>query len=293
MQVIDVKIVGDSFAEPQQLSKIPKVGIDYSKPVVIYGAMPVWLAAHLSAEYSNKGVWFGVYDPRLKGAVVTARHSANAPEIGSVVPIDPAKIESQRKTIVVAIAGDPNSGKSVFLHLLADALRARSKIILTQEGDIVAPTQNWSLYAPELRKEIKEEAKRSPEERLAWIVNSLRSAKESRATDVILVDIGGGKPHEGIRITAENLAILQHVDYVVIVSRDRESIEAWERELREKTPHIKILARYLSIYNPEGNYDFNEPNAVWHLDRKAYVERKIPEQTLKKIQELANLITSL
>ena len=293
LQIIDIKIVGDSFAEPEQLRKLPDIEIDWSKPIVIFGQMPVWLATHLAAKYSNKSTWFGVYDPRLKGAVVVARHSKSAPEVGEVVPLDPSRFEAQRKTKVVAVVGDPNSGKSVFLHLLSDALRAGKRMVLTQEGDVVAPTQHWSLYAPEIRKELKEEARKAPEERLAWIVNSLRTTKESNAVDVVLVDLGGGRPHEGVRVTAENLAILQHVDYIVIVSRDRESIEAWERELREKTPHVKIVARLLSIYSPEGVYSFAEQDAVWHLDRRAYVEKKIPEHTIKKATEIANLIASL
>lgn len=293
IQIIDVRIVGDSFAEPSTLSRISLPGVDWSKPVVMFGQMPVWLASHIASEYSNRSPWFGVYDPRLKGAVIAARHSKDAPEIGSVVPIDATKIEAQRRTKIVAVVGDLNSGKSVFLHLLSDSLRRQGKMVLTQEGDVVAPTQHWSLYSPELRAQIKQESYRSAEERLVWIVNSLRNAREANANDFILVDLGGGRPDLGVRITSENLAIMQHVDYVIIVSRDQQSIEAWEREIREKTPHIKILARLVSRFNQSGEYDFSEKDAVWHLDRKAYTERKIPEQTVKKVDEIASLLSAL
>ncbi len=298
IQVIVVKIVGDRFVEPSVLSRIDWEGLrarlDASKPVVFYGAAPIWLGACIAAKFCNYGVWYGVFDPRLKGVVVVARHHPAAPQIGEVIPLSGEEVEkalqsTPKNTKVVAICGDPNSGKSVFLHILNDVLRKKGLQTLTQEGDLFAPTQHWSLFAPSLRRELKKY--QDPHARLAWVVNSLRSAKESRSVDVVLVDIGGGRPDLGVRITPENLAILQNVDLVVVVSRnDANQIEAWLRELREKTPHVKVVAVLESVYNPEGRYDFSKPNVVWHLDRTAYANGMIPAPTWERVEEVAEKI---
>jgi len=298
VQVIAVKIVGDRFIEPSALSQIDweglKAQLDPSKPIAFYGAAPIWLGAAFAARFANHGTWYGVFDPRLKGIVVVARHHPAAPQVGEVVPLSGEEVEKAlasqpRNTKVVAICGDPNSGKSVFLHMLNDVLRKKGLQTLTQEGDLFAPTQHWSLFAPSLRKELKKYM--SPEERLAWIVNSLRAARESKAVDVVLVDIGGGRPDLGVRVTPENLAILQHVDLVVIVSRnDANQIQAWLKELREKTPHVKVVEVLESVYNPEGKYDFARQGCVWHLDRTAYANSMIPPATWRVVERVAEKI---
>jgi len=93
LQVIYVRIEGDRFVEPSAMRSIEYPEVDWSRPVVIYGQMPMWVFARLSAEYANKSPWFGIYDPRLTGAVVVARHSKAAPQVGSVVPVDAKKVE--------------------------------------------------------------------------------------------------------------------------------------------------------------------------------------------------------
>ena len=45
----------------------------------------------------------------------------------------------------VAILGDPNSGKSVFLRILYDVLASLQVAVISQEADLTAPTQGWSL----------------------------------------------------------------------------------------------------------------------------------------------------
>jgi len=92
-QVVYVKVEGDRFVEPSVMRSIEYPEVDWSRPVVVYGQMPMWLFARLSAEYANKAPWFGIYDPRLGGAVVVARHSKSAPVVGSVVPLDARKVE--------------------------------------------------------------------------------------------------------------------------------------------------------------------------------------------------------
>jgi len=288
--IVEVQIVGDRFVEPSVLQSIDIRGIlerlDPQKGIIISGLMPIWLGAFFHAELANYGQWYGVYDPRLGGAVVVARHHPDAPEVGTVVPV-----RASSKPKIIAVVGDPNSGKSVFLNLLNDALRKRGLITLTQEGDIFAPTQNWSLYAPELRKRLKKNME--PGERLRWVLRSLEGVRAS-TLDVVLVDVGGGRPDLGVRVTKENEEILKRVDAVIIVSRnDQGQIEAWKWELAEKLPGLRVVAALESIYDPSGNYDFSKENAVWHLDRTAYANREIPEETLRVVDAVAEEVVRL
>lgn len=188
---------------------------------------------------------------------------------------------------IIAVVGDPNSGKSVFLRLLYDELAKRNVKVLSQEADIFAPTQGWSLSpnGSHIRKELKRSFEF--EKRLKWILKSLEGLR-SNFDGIVLADVGGGRPDLGIRVTDENKEILSRCTHVIIVSRDEESINAWKKELAEKVPHVKVLIALRSIYNPEGKYNFDEKGVIWHLDRTAYFNKLIPEPTLKLISNLVD-----
>jgi len=196
--------------------------------------------------------------------------------------------------LIIAVLGDPNSGKSVALNLLYRELAARGLKIIMQEGDVTAPTQPWSLSddGAKLRKELK--AHMDAQKRLAWIMQSLSALRNNKALDVVLVDVGGGRPDLGERVTEWNAAILAHCTHAVIVSRnDSGQIAAWIKELAQKTPHIKIIAWFESVYSPKRIYNFNAANCLWHLDRKAFAENSIPEPTIERIKHLADKITAV
>jgi CRISPR-associated protein Csx3 len=95
-QLAYVKMEG-SFAEPLKMREVGweklRDSVDQEKPIIFYGMAPIWLGARVAAVLSNIPRWYAVYDPRIGGAVVTARHSPEAPDIGSVVGVE-LKIES-------------------------------------------------------------------------------------------------------------------------------------------------------------------------------------------------------
>ncbi len=62
--------------------------------LVLSGRAPVWLFCALT-EWAHPFAWLGAYDPRLGGAVVVARHVANAPAIGAVVPVPGHAVENK------------------------------------------------------------------------------------------------------------------------------------------------------------------------------------------------------
>ena len=263
----------------------------------------------MAAEFADSVPWYGVYDPRVGGAVVAVSQAPGTP-VGSVFPLSGADVEGAAsvwefgavepgarlpgRPIVLAVVGDPNSGKSVFLHVLNSILRARGLVTLTQEADLVAPTSEWSLHAPDLRKELKKTLDAG--ERLRWVQRALEEAKRSGAVDVVLCDVGGGRPDIGVRITPENEAILKHATHVIVCSRP-EGVRPWLEELKRKAPHAKVVAVLESAWpDPEGLRACVEvaegvaKGVVSHLDRRAYVLGKIPEATKRVIRRVADLL---
>jgi len=90
-QLAYVKLEG-SFAEPLKMREVGweklRDSVDQEKPIIFHGMAPIWLGARIAAVLSNISCWYAVYDPRIGGAVVTARHSPEAPNIGSVVRLE-------------------------------------------------------------------------------------------------------------------------------------------------------------------------------------------------------------
>lgn len=259
------------------------------KGIILSGRGPVWLYAKLVHD-AHPFSWVATYDPRLKGAVVVATHNPDV-KVGEVIPVNYDSLifsSNVKSPFIIAVCGDPNSGKSVFLRLLYDTFSKKGIPVISQEGDIWAPTQGWSLSEEgvKIRKKVlKPQLKKATQQRLQWILHSLEGLKNFRG--IVLVDIGGGRPNEGIRVTPENKTILEKCTHVIICSRDDAGqIEAWKRELKEKVPHIKILKCLKSVYSPDGKYNFKEEEAIWHLDRTAYANSLIPIQTLKKIEKI-------
>ena len=288
--LLHLEVVGDKFVEPSVLRRLELPDVNPAKPLIIEGAIPIWLGQAVAAHYLHRVPAVAFYDPRLGGGVVAATHTSDV-GVGELIPLTQEEVQkalAKRQTKVVGILGDPNSGKSVFLHLLNDELRRMGLVTLTQEADLTAPTQHWSLFAPEIRKELKKVM--SPEERLQWTVNSLRQARESGTVDIVLADIGGGRPDLGQRVTRENMAILQYVDGVVIVSRnDRNNIEAWLRELKTYLPHMKVYAVLESVLEGEATVK-GMYGIVTHLDRALYAENRVPEKTRHVAREVAKRI---
>ena len=286
-QIIHNEVYGDRFIHPKELKALAEedLSLDPGKPVIIEGMMPIWLGAFYTAQLVHKTPALGFYDPRLKGGVVFATHAPDY-NLGQIIELDLAKA-LRKEPLIVGVVGHPNSGKSVALHLLNSSLRGMGLTTLTQEADLFAPTQEWSLHAPEVRKELKKHM--SPEERLEWVINSLETAKRSGGVDVVLVDIGGGRPDLGQLVTKENLAILQRVDAVLIVSR--EGITDWLRELKTYAPHVKIAAVMKSSLQGQAFYNPSMKGGVLvGLDRKLYHEGKVPEETVKAVDEIAKSI---
>lgn len=93
--VIHARKLGPALAtDPDALARLalpPGLGGRRHLGLILSGAMPLWwhvAMGHLAHTFA----WVATYDPRLGGAVVTARHTPRAPALGTVWPLhDPEK----------------------------------------------------------------------------------------------------------------------------------------------------------------------------------------------------------
>lgn len=290
--VVHFRLAGGTTIQPSTLLSIRKVEIPRDKPVVIEGPMPVWVGARLTLEYLGEAPAVSLYDPRIGGAVVVHTKSKDY-TVGSIIPVTKDEVMSggrAQQTRVLAILGDPNSGKSVGLHLLKNELKKMGLLVMTQEGDLVAPTQEWSLFSPTVRRSLKKEM--DPEKRLLWTVESIRRAKNESLVDIVLVDVGGGRPDLGVRVTRENMAILANVDGVIFLSRNDEGqVYEWLKEVRMRFPEMKVYGILESRLRGSARYYGDGVGVVVGLDRELYARKSIPESTLQVFREIAGRVS--
>jgi CRISPR-associated protein Csx3 len=88
--IVEFQIGGDGVLAPTVLDGLVPPDVAPSKGVVLSGRGPVWLFCHLAHHY-HPTAWVGTFAPSEGGAVVIARHTRNAPAIGSVVPLPKAE----------------------------------------------------------------------------------------------------------------------------------------------------------------------------------------------------------
>ena len=156
---------------------------------------------------------------------------------------------------VIGILGDPNTGKSVFTYLLFKEMVKEGYSVFRQEGDPSAPTGPW--YLESLRHDLRKKTKSSwDEKKVEWVRDSLKNLR--KVFDYVLVDLGGGVPPKE-RVTRELREILESVDEVILLcpaGREKKCFISWERELKEKAPHVKVILKCTSdLYAERSEFD--------------------------------------
>jgi hypothetical protein len=145
----------------------------------------------------------------------------------------------------IGVFGDPNTGKSVFSYLLFNEFKKRNLKVFRQEGDPASPTAPWffetACIDPHRANELRKKIKTGWCEKSAnWVRDSVRGLK--KGFDYVLVDLGGGRPPIE-RVTPELKTIMQEIDEAIILcpKNSIECVEGWQKEIKEKAPHIKII----------------------------------------------------
>lgn len=116
--------------------------------------------------------------------------------------------------IVIAICGPAHSGKSVFLNQLYSILPTEKRYLIRgcPDGEGV-----WSNGENQhIIQLVREKGKFTPD-----FVKNVKEVIENIKSNIVLVDVGGIP-------SRENVEIISHCDYYIILSRDKSKIIEWE-----------------------------------------------------------------
>lgn len=253
-QIIEIFIGGNGIADPSDLAlvRLP-ADIDWRKGIILDGRAPIWLYTYLT-HLCHPTAWLAVGDPRY-GAIVIAGHVPISPAVGSVIPIEKlqqyrrkpeAVSQSSERTRdaarrIIAFVGPPNSGKSVLLRALYDALRITIPVEEFQRDVFLfraCPDGEGNWFG-----EIPPEFAATLRYKHQWddsFVTRIGSHLDGIATSkrLVLVDLGG-------RIDRRNQQILNRCTHAVIVSNNPQAVSEWSGAL--KASDVEVIARIDSV----------------------------------------------
>ncbi len=216
--------------------------------IILDGQYPSWLASALVAFLAERfpQVSVAVRAVREGGNVVAYGGEPPTWAVGGLIPDG----TPDSPAVVVAIVGDPNSGKSVLSLKLYHYLRAQPGFGCYRiDCDAYAPTTEWTLreHGDELRR-IWKKAKGGwtveDEQRLAEVLEKLKRSP----LDLVLADMPGGnfsvEPPQRIPPTRAHLFKL--ADAFLVVARDESALEGWQKSLAE----LGLAARIAWVVRP-------------------------------------------
>lgn len=247
-----------SLFRPADVSRIPEwmhEGIPSNPAVIVLdGPFPVWMLAacvwHLRGQFPHTAI--AVYDPKVAGAIVTSPDTQRRFSPGYVLPDPPPAAPPP----VVALIGDPNSGKSVLRQKLVAVLRERGHVPWV-DADWAAPTPDWSLRSGGPGKQMRQELK---QQRRGWqpgdidhVLETLRHVRRSRI-DVVLLDMPGGQHQPGnlsVRIPADRKRLFREIDAFVLLERDASARDGWLKSLRTAGIEDRVRWRVRPVPDPD------------------------------------------
>jgi cytidine deaminase len=230
--------------EVGDLEKTPLCFPDETKVFIIAGGAANWMCAAAALAANDADIQYILYDsPREKSII-------------SVGVLEPGRLLPHRKRvengIVIGIAGDPNSGKSVFRGWLEKIFRDEWPNSWWIEADPASPTPNWYLdglnsrQAEEVKKTRNESKKEWTHELEIMAAGILHNAREN--LDLTLVDLPGGD-HRAFpprRIPPGREVIFNEIDLFIIIWKSEAELEAWRSVLREHDLENQIFAEIKS-----------------------------------------------
>ena len=209
----------DRLIEPQDLTDLSlPAGIDTTGGVVITGRAPLWLYSYLVHEL-HPTAWVACFDPRFNAGVVVATHSRLA-RVGQVIPLEQPTSSLAPALLVV---GPPDSGKSVFSHVLFQALLPDCPDVFLQRANWDGEG-NWILELPPAATPADQETfkrlyKGGLTERFfpyqSEAILQLRHQKP-----LVIVDVGG-------MVQTAKLPLLEACSHYVIISADPGAVDEW------------------------------------------------------------------
>lgn len=214
---------------------------------VLSGGLPQWLAARLLLALAEETIAaLAIYQPTLAAAVVVRPDSQGQIKPGTTIPDQPR----QRPAPVLALIGDPNSGKSVLSWKLYRQWHRDGVQVYRLDCDAHAPTAPWGMDSEtgtELRKRYKDERGPWRPEDVVNLVAAVENLRRS-SLDLVLLDMPGGihpkQPEDGpaVRIPDDRESLFQLADGFVILWKNEAALEGWRTALSRLGLQDRILA---------------------------------------------------
>ncbi len=182
----------------------------------------------------------------------------------------------------IVVAGDPHSGKSVFLNGLFQNLPWDKRFIFRACPD----GEGMWTWRGNGSEQYRIKGKFTPE-MVDWYCESLAKCEMA---PIVLVDVGGIPSEENRRILTEG-----GVDFGIILCGDISRISVWEEFL--VSCRVGVLARVHSDYRGKNDVLTGEILSVHYLDREAddVVSRptiQVVAETIKGIADLSEEVNS-
>ncbi len=237
------------------------------KLIIISGKLCNWLAAVLAIAAKMKG-WksIGYFSPRNPHVLQIS------PELKQLE--DRLRPLRECGKTIIGIVGDPNSGKSVFSHLLHDAGNEAGERIWFKDCDYSSPTSQWFLetlkrdpsQATEMRKSNKREWTPGAENKLS---ENLKTT--STSLDWLIADLPGGKFSAGSppqRIPPGCEKLMEAIDFFIVLAKKTESGDSgdeWQYALKQHGLDKRILFRIYSESPKEKPKLWREADGSLHI----------------------------
>ncbi|NTV30748.1 hypothetical protein HGA91_02085 [candidate division WWE3 bacterium] len=176
----------------------------------------------------------------------------------------------------IAICGAPNSGKSVFSHVLASLLPRNRFTLIEGAPDGIGVNGGLYQLPTSVAKRLRRKGSFVPKY-VDWIVRSVRQSTAS----ITLVDIGG-------KISPENMQIMQSCSHVIVLGRTRRQILSWIHFAQ--THHLTVLAILHTLLQGEDTL-YSESIPIRGV--VTGLKRDQPPFNSMVIQRIANLLLTL
>ncbi|MGB9853119.1 MAG: CRISPR-associated ring nuclease Crn3/Csx3 [Candidatus Kapaibacteriota bacterium] len=264
-QILDILLENNGIISPIELNQVSlPPSIDWSKGVVIAGRAPIWLYSYL-VHQCHPSAWVAVYDPRW-GAIVVQHHKTDSPAIGDIIPTDKILKYYKMPVIgkkVIAIIGNPHTGKSVFLKVLRNQLQSRLAPETYQRSLFVIKAcpdgeGDWFGELGEAEGKIYRYKNSFDTDFARSIANHIDLIKNEKS--LLFVDTGG-------KIDRYNLEILSKCTHSIIIGTDEVSIAEWRGA--SKLVELNIIAEIISSKHDVSRIVSEKPLVVEYgfLDR--------------------------
>lgn len=217
------------------------------KPIIISGAMPIWLAFYVAEKIKNMGAKHRYMLDMSFDAISLESLFNNKKLIIRREFIDPyiKGNESRKVSITIALLGPPHRGKSVFVHRLHNLLQTRYPLFTSDEFYLIKGCPDgeglWSGYIPEQRAtalKFKNFSVGFTDEFINNVIHQIDTI--SRIKSLIFVDCGG-------KIDDKNKKLVQHCTHALFFYNNEDELKEWQDAFIHKDTNTKLLATIKSV----------------------------------------------